>query len=147
MGVFYFYLCCQYRVPIAQEVIVIQTMFFYSTVLYLSNAANFEITPDPLTVAVEQGTATFYCQHSSSDAINWRVNVTSVNKINSPNIATTTFTGVNTITFQTILEFNQTTVECVAIFFDGSPPQFTSPVALLIQGSLSACTYVKLMCY
>ena len=92
-------------------------------------------------MAVEQETATFRCQHSSSDAINWRVNGSSQNKINSPNIFTSTYTDVDTITFQTLVEFNQTTVECVATFFDGSPPQFTSPVALLIQGSLPTCMY------
>ena len=107
--------------------------------MYISNAANFEITPDSLTVAVEEGTATFHCQHSSSDLVGWTVNGTSYNKISSPNITTTTFTGVGTITFQTLLKFNQTTVECVATFFDGSPLQFTLPVTLLIQGLLPAC--------
>ena len=33
--------------------------------------AYFEMTPSPLTVAVEQGTATFQCQHSLADDINW----------------------------------------------------------------------------
>ena len=90
-------------------------------------------------MAVEEGIATFLCQHSSSDAVNWRVNGTSMNKINSANISTTTMADIDSITFQTLLEFNQTTVECVATFFDGSPPQFTSPVTLLIQGFVCLC--------
>ena len=35
---------------------------------------HFEVTPSPLTVAVEQGTATFQCQCSDADFIDWRVN-------------------------------------------------------------------------
>ena len=35
----------------------------------------------------------------------------------------------------TLLGFNETNIECVAVFYEGSTPfQFTSPVTLLIQG-------------
>ena len=91
-------------------------------------------------MAVEQGTATFHCQHLSSDTIGWRVNGTSLNKLDSPNISTTSFTNIGTkIAFPTLLEFHQTIVVCVATFFDTSPPQFTPPVMLLIQGLSPAC--------
>ena len=88
-------------------------------------------------MAVEQGTATFYCQCLSCDSISWRVNGTAENRINSPNISTSVIQqirGGRVLSIRTLLEFNQTTVECVAIFYDGTPPLFTPAVTLLIQG-------------
>ena len=92
-------------------------------------------------MAVEQGTATFYCQHSSSDEISWRVNGTSEKQLNSPNIFSNNEMQGNdriySLSIKNISEFYQTTVECVAIFFD-SPSQLLSPtVTLLIQGLLN----------
>ena len=98
------------------------------------------MSPSPLTVAVEQRTATFYCQHSSSNVISWRVNGTAENMINSPNISTGEIIQIGRgriLSIGTLLEFNQTTVECVAIFFDRTPLQVTPAVTLLIQGLLN----------
>ena len=94
----------------------------------------FEVTPSPLTVAVEQGTATFQCQHPQAVAIGWRVNGTSLNMANLQNISTATTNDVTILTISTLLVYNGTTVECVATFIDGSSPQFTPPVAFFIQG-------------
>ena len=97
----------------------------------------FEVTPSPLTVAVEQGRAIFNCQHNSSDDIIWRVNGT------SPNSSHISIEGVPlsgggfraSVSVRTLLNFNETTIECVAVFLQGSLPfQYTTPVALLIQG-------------
>ena len=93
-------------------------------------------------MAVEQGTAAFYCQHLTSDNIGWRVNGVAENMINSPNISIDEIQQVGggriyTVSIGTIVEFNQTTVECVAIFFGGTPPQFTPAVTLLIQGLMN----------
>ena len=90
-------------------------------------------------MAVEQGTATFYCQHLTSDSISWRVNGRAENKIISPNISTCEIQQIGggriiLLSIGTLLEFNQTTVECVAFFIDGTPPQVTPAVTLLIQG-------------
>ena len=93
-------------------------------------------------MAVEQGTATFYCQHLTSDNISWRVNGISLNMINSQNIRSSSSNQQNggkiyslLITGnETLLEFNHSTIECIAVFFDGSPSQFTPPVTLLVQG-------------
>ena len=91
-------------------------------------------------MAVEQGTATFQCQHSLCDAVFWQVNGASLNRANFPNISTATSIHkgnavAHILSIGTLLKYNQTTVVCVALFFDGTPPpQFTAPVALLIQG-------------
>ena len=100
---------------------------------------NFEITPSPLTVAVEQRSATFYCQCLTCHSISWRVNRVAENKINSPNISTGEIQQIGggrilILIIELLLEFNQTIVECVAFFIDGTPPQFTPAVTLLIQG-------------
>ena len=89
-------------------------------------------------MAVEQGRATFRCQNSLCDAVNWQVNGTSVNRANLPNISINELQSSTVITYtlsiETLLKYNQMTVVCVASFFDGTPPQFTVPVTLLIQG-------------
>ena len=88
-------------------------------------------------MAVERGTATFQCQHPLAIAIGWRVNGT-LNVAALPNISDAsvgTPNGVARIlSIGTLLVYNETAVECIATFIDGSPPQFTPPVQLLIQG-------------
>ena len=93
----------------------------------------FEITPSPLTVAVEQGTATFQCQHPLAVAIGWRVNGIPLNIATLPNVSA--IPNDDTIIISTLLDNNGTTVECIATFIDGSSPQFTPPVTLFIQGN------------
>ena len=102
----------------------------------------FEITPSPLTVAVEQEVATFVCQHSSSDVIAWLVNGTATNRINSPDINTSSSGRMHVLTIGTLLEYSGTTVECVATFLDESPPIPTPPVMLLTQGTLLCITFM-----
>ena len=46
------------------------------------------MVPSPLTVAVEQGTATFRCQHPLADGINWLLNGTSLNRASLTNVST-----------------------------------------------------------
>ena len=65
------------------------------------------------------------------------------NKINSPNISTDEIQQIDggkiySLSIGTLLEFNQTTVECVAVFFDERPALFTPAVTLLIQGLMNA---------
>ena len=103
--------------------------------IFLNNLAPFEITPSPLTVAVEQEVAVFVCQYLSCDGLTWLVNGTQLNRINSTNITTFSSGRIYFLSIGTLLEYSGTTVECVATFLDGSPPIFTPPVTLLIQGS------------
>ena len=96
------------------------------------------MVPSPLIVAVEQGTATFQCQHPLADGISWHLNGTSLNRASLANVSTDSQSQGSAVTYTlsigTLIEYSQTTVECVAAFIDGSPSQFTEPVTLLIQG-------------
>ena len=89
-------------------------------------------------MAVEQGTATFQCQHPLADVIGWRVNGIPLNAAILQNVSATsvvTSNGVaSTLSIGTLLVYNGITVECIATFIDGSSPQFTPPVTLLVQG-------------
>ena len=75
--------------------------------------------------------------NSSSDDITWRVNGASFR--NSPNIS---FVKVplsgggfgSSLSIETLPDFSEISVQCVAIFYEGTPLQFTPPVTLLIQG-------------
>ena len=104
----------------------------------LPGATNFVITPSPLTVAVEQGTAPFQCQHPLAIAIGWRVNgILLLKNADSQNLSVTSATthnGVTILSIGSLLENNGTTVECIATFFDGSSPILSTPVPLLVQG-------------
>ena len=100
----------------------------------------FEISPSPLTVAVEQGTATFLCQCSIANLISWRVNGVSLNMAaNLSNISTHSIHGgIYTLSIGNLLVNNGISIKCVAVFFDGSLLQFTAPVLLIVQGNLLA---------
>lgn len=82
------------------------------------------MTPSSLNVTVEQGVAVFHCQHESSDDITWRLNGKAVS---SPNI---TIERVplgsggfySSLLIPTLLDFNQTTIECVAVFYQETDP-------------------------
>ena len=102
-------------------------------------AIGFVMTPFSLNKTVEQGVAVFHCQHNSSDGITWRVNGISTA---SPNVTTQVIRlgdrrFRSSLSIATLPDFNNTTIECGAVFFDGSPLQFTPPVTLLIQGTSS----------
>ena len=99
----------------------------------------FVITPSSLNKTVEQGEAVFHCQHRSSDDIIWLVNGTSVSSSDNISELTVPVGDGRFVYFLSIATrpgFNNTTIECVAVFFDGSPLLFAPPVTLLIQGVL-----------
>ena len=91
-------------------------------------------------MAVEQEIAVFNCQHLSANDVEWLLNGTSLERAGVRNVSSSVQFNGNikhyTLSIVTHLEYNQTTVECVATFNDGSPPQFTGAVTLLIQGEL-----------
>ena len=126
------------RDPIGFEATPTATIFIIPTDS-LPDTTHFDIIPSPLTVAVEQGYAIFQCQHQLADAIGWRVNGIPLNTAALQNVSTTsvgTTNGVTTIlSIATLLVYNRTTIECIATFIDGSSPQLTAPIVLLIQGT------------
>ena len=108
-------------------------------ILCFTISVDFDLAPSPLTVAVEEGVASFYCQHTDCNSIDWKLNGTFYNRITSPNISRDeqqVGAGAKrySISIATALEYNMSRVECVAYFSSGS--QLTSPVVmLLIQGN------------
>ena len=105
---------------------------------FLYNTIGFVMTPSPLNVTVEQGVATFYCQHGSSNDIAWRIDGTSPNVIPTTSTETVSLSGGglwSSLSIATLPEYNRTTIDCVAVFYQGLPLlQFTESVTLLIQG-------------
>ena len=104
------------------------------------NAAGFAMTPSSLNKTVEQEEAVFHCQHRSSDDITWRVNGTSLstsklNNISMLEVPVGDGCSVYFLSIATLPSFNNTTIECGAVFFDGFPLLFTPPATLLIQGT------------
>ena len=85
--------------------------------------------------------AKFWCQHSTADSIGWRINGTSLGSFHPKNVSTEGLTTPNGLSHALIISavaaYNETLVECVAIFFDGSAPRVTPSVTLLIQGQYS----------
>ncbi len=96
------------------------------------------MTPSSLNKTVEQGEAVFRCQHRSSDAITWRVNGSSLSSSNISEWRVPVDDGGfgSFLSIATLPGFNNTTIECGAIFFDSSPLLFTPPVTLLVQGTI-----------
>ena len=95
----------------------------------------FTETPSPLNMTVEQGVATFHCQHRSCDDISWKVNGTllSLQSVIKRPLSGGGFSS--SLSIETHPDFNETTIQCVAIFFRIlSPFQYTAPETLLIQG-------------
>ena len=95
------------------------------------------MTPSSLNKTVEQGEAVFHCQHRSSDDIIWRVNGTSIiyrDNISERRVPAGDGHFVYFLSIPALPDFNNTTIECGAVFFDGSPLLFIPPVTLLIQG-------------
>ena len=84
--------------------------------------------------------AVFYCNHSTTQDIAWRVNETSLSVLNLPTITTRRIRPqdsvgfVHELTIQALAEYNQTSVQCLA-YVSESPAEFSMPRAeILIQG-------------
>ena len=98
--------------------------------------AGFVIIPTPTIVEVGQ-VAEFQCQHTTADVIFWRLNGTHVTFKSGVTTSFTILPGggiLNKLTIEARPEYNTTSVECVALFIDGSPLVVTDTVVLTIQG-------------
>ena len=95
------------------------------------------VTPSPLNVTVEQHQAVFHCQHCSSDYLTWIVNEQPYGNVATSPISGGGHSSILRLSIQDLLNFNVTTIDCVAGFFDRMPAfQYTGPVILMIQGLL-----------
>ena len=95
------------------------------------------IAPAQKTV-VQGRKARFVCQHSTADAIGWRLNGTTFldRSLEGVSASSASLAGgvLNTLTIVAHPEYNQTRIGCVAFFDTGSPIEVTDTVVLIIQG-------------
>ena len=87
----------------------------------------------------------FQCQHSDADTITWRINgtrladyhplhiVTHTEMSSSENHSTTAV--VHILTIQEVQVYNETTIQCEAVFFDTSPSELSRAAVSLVQGT------------
>ena len=95
--------------------------------------------PLPLNMTSEQS-AIFRCTHTTADTLAWRVNNTSVrnlpNSVARETVAALNGTLTSNLTIETYLRYDDTQVDCVALFFDPTIATELSPtVTLRIQGT------------
>ena len=92
------------------------------------------MTPSDLVVAQ----AVFCCQRPTANAIGWRLNGTTLLASTLDGVvatSTSTARGIfNILTISALPHYNQTRVECVAVYFEGSLITDSDVVNLTIQG-------------
>lgn len=96
--------------------------------------------PSSLNVTIGEQ-ALFYCNHSTTQDIAWRINDTSLSVLNLPTITTRRIrlqdspgdSFVHELAIQALMEYNQTSVQCLA--YIGSSPEYSPEATVLIQGT------------
>ena len=100
----------------------------------------------PVSIIVAVGElATFYCNHSATHDIAWRVNDTSLSVLKLSTVKAQTIkrfqtndsvgvSFVHELAIEALIEYNQTSVRCLA-YIDGSPVEYSPNVTMLIQGN------------
>ena len=101
----------------------------------------------PISVEVPVGSeAVFRCRHSTADIIRWRVNETLLGNNRPTDITSESDSLVYTLTIEARLDYNGTTIVCVARFDDGSPDETSQPPAVLrVQGEIYTCILLVLL--
>ena len=101
-----------------------------------------EVPSPPVMIVTMKQRHTYTCNHSQADRIFWRVNGGVLGIENFfPNVTEGIISlpggdKVYTLTIGGLSEHNETTIECSAVFDDGSLPELTPSVTFLIQGQL-----------
>ena len=99
-------------------------------------------TEIPRTLNVTAGIqAMFRCQHSDADTLAWRVNNRSIRQ--SPLRGLSQSQDRSTLTIIALPEYNGTLVECLALYFDGSPPDSAPPAYLIVEGRVVQASVVQ----
>ena len=122
--------------------------------LSYSLISGFLKVPSSINVTVGQERR-FQCQHSTADTITWRVNGTRLSDNHPLNIVTHTEMSssgssnnlssmavniVHILTIQGAQVYNETTIQCEAVFFDSSPSELSPEVVSLVQGIMALIT-------
>ncbi len=110
--------------------------------------------PSSINVTVGQERR-FRCQHSTADTITWRINGTRLSDNHPQNIVTHTEMSssnnhssvdvVHILTIQGAQIYNETTIQCEAVFFDTSPSEVSPEVVSLVQGIHSLVGIIRLI--
>ena len=98
----------------------------------IANSGKFLRSPVSLNVIVDT-VAVLQCQHTSADGINWRINGSTLRDLPEGVSTYRSSDGIYILTIIALLKYNQTVVECVALF-DDFPSERTNPAALMVQG-------------
>ena len=80
----------------------------------------------------------FHCSHSTADTIGWLINGSSLGS-NPPDDI---MPSVKTLTIIALPKYNNTEIQCVAVYFDGvTPIERSDPVTLIIPGQFRFGTW------
>ena len=90
------------------------------------------MNPTSLNKTIEQRIARFHCQHRSCDAIVWNLNNHRTNNVSNTHLSGG---GLNSsLTIETRLDLNGSTLQCICVFFRNKPSELSAPATLLVQG-------------
>ena len=99
-----------------------------------STSGRFLLSPMSLNLTVD-AVAMFQCQHSTADGINWKINGATLRDF-PEGISTDRNGEIFSLTIIALPEYNQTAIECVALF-SNSPSEGTDSAILMIQGEVN----------
>ena len=81
-----------------------------------------------------QQVAVFNCQHQTADNIGWRVNGTFLSRHQPQGVISHSNGVLSTLNITASIEYNETTIDCVAVFYSEDVFQVSSLAYLYIQG-------------
>ena len=104
-------------------------------------------SPSVVIVTIEERYE-YRCNHSQTIAINWRINGSDLigietlpQNVNTSIVSFPNGDKVYTLTIGGLLEYNETQIQCVASFHDGSNPVMTPIVLFYTQGIIIIINY------
>ena len=115
-------------------------MFFVVFVTYTVNSSVYVVSDgrfiqSPVSLTIVANTmAVFQCQHSTADVIVWNINGSYLRDIPDAVFQTIGHGSTYYLTVVGCPEYNQTVVECVAVFIGNILRQVTSSAIMMIQG-------------
>ena len=111
-------------------------MIFVTLVLTNATVADDGFVLSPVSLNVTLSTvAMFQCQHPNSHGINWKING-NILKDFPHGIGAYRIGSVYTLSITALPDYNQTVIECVALFAN-SPSEMSSAAVMMVQGKYS----------